>query len=130
MGQLHRLPPPSPADDVLRTASRAFTLAARYSRHRRHDGHWLLLAAELVLLIEAIAGYRAASGRLAQAAAARTAARQLRTATSAPVPGSDQARLAATGFPRRPGSGRAGADQHSPRRGASPSRGRTPGRRS
>lgn len=106
-----RLPPPSLAGIQLRAAARLVAAAAHVTRDRPLAHIAFLI--RMIALIEAIAELRQAQQRLAQAGAARAAARQLRDATAWPGPagppqaprpdrGPSAARLAAADFPAGP----------------------------
>jgi hypothetical protein len=132
-----RLPQPSPAGIQLRAAARLVAAAAHVTRDRplAHIAFFI----RMVALLEAVAELRQAQQRLAQAGAARDAARQLRDATARPGPaGPPQAprpdrdpsvRLAAADFPAgpvtrlppQPAAGPARPPRPAPRRPRGPS---------
>ncbi len=79
-----RLPPPSPAGIQLRVAARLVAATAHVTRDRPLAHIAFLI--RMIALLEAVAELRQAQQRLAQAGAARAAARQLRDATARPGP--------------------------------------------
>jgi hypothetical protein len=138
-----RLPPPSPAGIQLRAAARLVATTAHVTQDRPLAHIAFLI--RMITLLEAIAELRQAQQHLAQAGAARAAARQLHDATAPPGPprppqagppraarpdhGPSAARLAAADFPAgpvtrlpaRPAPGQARTARPAPRRRKGPS---------
>jgi hypothetical protein len=124
-----RIPAPSPAGNQLRRTARLIFACARLTG--RPLPATVILVIQLALLIEAVAELREAQQRVAQAAAARTAARHLHAAAgpAPPVrpPAAPRARTAAglaeTSFPgpvippraQQPAPGRHSPGQAAPR---------------
>ena len=99
-----RIPPRTKAGSQLRHAARIMAAYAHVSGDRTNE--WAIVIVRLAALAEVVAELRDVQQRAAQARAALTAARQLRTvrfAPSARLPGPPRARtaadLAATSFP-------------------------------
>jgi hypothetical protein len=110
--QYGRIPAPGPAGTGLRQAARLISTYAYLTRDPART--WMLLIARLAALADAVAELRQTQQRGAQAAAARTAARNLHAAAGlvratrpdAAPHASTAARLAALSFPEPPSPGR------------------------